>query len=75
MIRRFARPYATAIFEAAGSPDKANAVREELARFEAARVSAEDLRDLYANPGIETDVKLNVTRTIAGRLGLSELKG
>ena len=73
MIRRFARPYATAIIDVAGSPEKANAIREELARFEAARVSANDLRDLYANPAVENEVKLNVTRTIAGRLGLSEL--
>jgi F-type H+-transporting ATPase subunit delta len=73
MIRRFARPYASAIFDVAGSPEKANEVREELARFEAARVSANDLRDLYANPAVENEVKVNVTKTIADRLGLSAL--
>lgn len=73
MIRRFARPYATAIFDVAGSTEKANAIREELTRFEAARVSARDLRDLYANPAIENQVKVNVTKTIADKLALSEL--
>ena len=36
MIRRFARPYARAIIDAAGSPQKANEIRGELMRFEAA---------------------------------------
>ena len=73
MIRRFARPYARAIVDVAGSPQKANDVRHELERFEAARSGASDLHDLYANPGVETEVKIAVTRKIADRLRLSEL--
>ena len=73
MIRRFARPYARAILDVAGSPQKANEVRHELERFEEARRGASDLSDLYANPGIEAEVKIAVTRKIADRLRLSEL--
>ena len=36
MVRRFARPYAKTIIEVAGSAEKANVVRGELMRFEAA---------------------------------------
>ena len=73
MIRRFARPYARAIIDVAGSPQKANELRRELERFDAALSSAPDLHELYANPGIETDAKIAVTRKIADRLQLSEL--
>jgi F-type H+-transporting ATPase subunit delta len=73
MIRRFARPYARAIIEAAGSPQKANELRGELMRFEAALRSSEELRDLYANPGIDYDNKIAVTRRLAGRMKLTEL--
>lgn len=73
MIRRFARPYARAIFEVAGSPEKALAIRNELASFERARSSSKELSNLYSNPGVEADAKLKITRTIAQRLELSEL--
>lgn len=73
MIRRFARPYARAILDVAGTPQKANEIRHELERFEEARRGASDLQEFYANPGIETDVKIAVTRKIADRLRLSEL--
>lgn len=73
MVRRFARPYARAIMDVAGAPDKANALREELQRFEDARLGASDLQALYANPGIPAETQLNITQTIAGRLGLSAL--
>ncbi len=73
MIRRFARPYARAIFDVAGSPAAAQDVRTELQRFEAAQRGASDLHDLYANPGIDQAVKLKVTDAIAARLGLSAL--
>jgi len=39
VIRRFARPYARAIMDVVQSPEKANAIRYELARFEQARKS------------------------------------
>jgi len=73
VIRRFARPYARAIIDVAATPQKANEIRRELERFEEARSSAADLQELYANPGIETDTKIAVTRKIADRLRLSEL--
>ena len=73
MIRRFARPYARAIIDVVGSPIAAQGIREELARFEASRRGAADLQELYANPGIEHDVKMKVTRAIAEKLALSEL--
>ena len=46
MIRRFARPYAKAIFEVTGSPEKANALRAELEQFEQVRKNATDLQEL-----------------------------
>ncbi len=73
MIRRFARPYARAIVDVAGSPAKANEILRELESFEALRRKAADLQELYANPGIENDAKLKVTQQIAGRLGLQGL--
>lgn len=73
MIRRFARPYAKAIFEVSASPEKADALRDELATFERLRAQAEELQGMYANPGIEFDAKMKVTRALAQRLGLSDM--
>ena len=73
MIRRFARPYARAIMDVVGSPEKASALRTELTRFDEARKSSTELQELYANPGIEYSQKAKITQTIAQRLGLSEL--
>ncbi|HMC21545.1 MAG TPA: ATP synthase F1 subunit delta [Thermoanaerobaculia bacterium] len=73
MIRRFARPYARAIMDVLGSPEKANALRNELARFDTVRKASADLQEMYANPGIEHDSKMKVTRTISTRLGLSDM--
>jgi F-type H+-transporting ATPase subunit delta len=73
VIRRFARPYARAIIDVVGSAAGAQGIREELNRFEVAHREAKDLQDLYANPGIELEVKNKVTRAIAAKLGLSEL--
>ncbi len=73
MIRRFARPYARAIMDVVGSPEKANALRHELTRFNELRKSSNDLQELYANPGIEHEAKLKVTQTIAKRLDLSDM--
>jgi F-type H+-transporting ATPase subunit delta len=75
VIRRFARPYAKAIFDVVGSPEKANALRAELEKFEQARAAAPDLVQLYANPGIDYNSKTSITQTIAQRLALSDLAG
>jgi F-type H+-transporting ATPase subunit delta len=73
IVRKFARPYARAILDVTGSPEKANEVRKELTSFEAARSGANDLRDLYANPGLDVDTKISITNQVAKRLGLSEM--
>jgi F-type H+-transporting ATPase subunit delta len=73
MIRRFARPYGRAMMDVTGSPEKAGELRGELTGFEQARKAAADLQELYANPGVELDTKMAITRTMAQRLGLSEL--
>ena len=73
MIRRFARPYARAIMDVAGSPEKAATLRDELTQFEQVRKSSSDLQLMYANPGIEHGSKTKVTAAIAKRLGLSDL--
>ena len=75
MIRRFARPYAKAIFEVTGSAERAHALRAELQQFEEVRVQSEQLQELYANPGIDHSSKSKITHTIADRLGLSEFAG
>jgi F-type H+-transporting ATPase subunit delta len=73
MIRRFARPYARAIMDAAGSPQAANALRGELQRFAASHAASAELRELYSNPAVEESAKLGITRTIAKRLQISDL--
>lgn len=73
MIRRFARPYATAIMDVAGSPEAARRVYDELVRFDRARKSSKDLQEVFANPGIEPSAKLAIASTIGGKLGLSTL--
>jgi F-type H+-transporting ATPase subunit delta len=73
LIRRFAHPYARAIMDVAGSPEKGASIRDGLARFERARNAAPDLAEMYANPAIDFDTKLAVTRTIAKRLGLPDM--
>jgi F-type H+-transporting ATPase subunit delta len=75
MVRRFARPYARAIIDVAASPEQANNVRAELARFDQARLTASDLQDLYANPGLANEAKFKITHAIANKLGLSQLTG
>ena len=73
MIRRFARPYANAIMDAAGSPEKAGDLRSELGRFaEALRGSAE-LRELYSNPAIDEPTRLGITRKLAQKMQASDL--
>lgn len=73
MIRRFARPYARAIMDAAGTPAKANEVRGELMSLAAALRTSQELRDFYANPAVELERKLTVTQQLARKAKLSEL--
>ena len=73
MVRRFARPYARAIIDVAGSPEKANVVRGELMRFQAALKTSDELREVYANPGISAEVKKSITDRLAAKMKLSEL--
>ena len=73
MIRRFARPYARAIVDVAQSPEKAMDLRTELSRFEEIRAANHSLQELYANPGIDHETKLKVSRAIFDRLKLSEM--
>ena len=72
MIRRFARPYARAIMDAAGSPAKANELRGELLIFANALRGSSELRDLYANP-VDEETKLTITRQIARKMKASDL--
>ena len=73
MIRRFARPYARAIMDAAGSPQKANELRGELIRFAKALGSTAELRELYSNPAIEQSIKLEITAQLARKMKGSDL--
>jgi F-type H+-transporting ATPase subunit delta len=75
VIRRFARPYAKAIMEVAGSAEKANALRGELMKFEAALQTSSELREVYANPGIAAETKKAISDRIVSKLKLSELAG
>lgn len=59
--------------EVAGSPEKANAIRNEMVRFEQARKASAELQEMYANPAIENEAKIKVTRALTSRLGLSEM--
>ncbi|MFP5247167.1 MAG: ATP synthase F1 subunit delta [Thermoanaerobaculia bacterium] len=73
MIRRFARPYAHAIMDAAGSPAKANELRGELMRFADALRKSQELRDLYANPAVDEATKLAITQQLARKMKASDL--
>jgi F-type H+-transporting ATPase subunit delta len=72
MIRRFARPYARAMMDAAGSPAKANELRGELMRFADALRKSRELRDLYANP-VDEATKLKITEQLARKMKASDL--
>jgi F-type H+-transporting ATPase subunit delta len=73
VIRRFARPYARAIMDAAGSPAKANEVRGDLMSFAKAVTSTAELRELYANPAVEEATKINITQQLAKKMKVSDL--
>ena len=73
IVRRFARPYAKAIIEVAGSAQSASKVRGELMPFAATLRNSVELQEVYANPGIDLDAKLKITSTVARKLKVSEL--
>lgn len=73
MIRRFARPYAKAIFEAAKSAEEAQKVHRDLARFDEARRSSEELVALLDNPAVTAEARGEIVEKIATRLVLSEM--
>jgi len=73
VIRRFARPYARAIMDAAGSPAKANELRGELTLFANALRGSAELRELYANPAVEEATKLTITQQLAKKMKASDL--
>ena len=75
MIRRFARPYARAIMDAAGSPAKANELRGELMRFADALRKSPDLGGFYASPAIDEADKIAVTKRLASKMKASDLAG
>lgn len=72
MIRRFARPYARAVMDVAGSPQAANALRGELMGFESSLRKSSELRDLFANPAVDVATKQNVARSIASKLKVGD---
>lgn len=72
MIRRFARPYARAIMDAAGSPQAANALRGELMTFASAVRKSAELREFYANPAVDQERKLVATRQLAKKMKLTD---
>ena len=73
IVRRFARPYAKVILEVAGSPESANKLRGELLAFGAALQKSSELRELYANPGIDLANKLELTSRLASRMKVGDL--
>ena len=73
MIRRFARPYAKAIMDVVGTPAAAQAIHDELARFETARSGSNELETLFANPAVEGKVKKAVAAAVGAKLGFGDL--
>jgi F0F1-type ATP synthase delta subunit len=73
VIRRFARPYAKAMMELAGTAENSRRMHGELLAFERARASNTKLSSLYENPGVSSDQKLRVTQEIAARLDIDPL--
>lgn len=73
MMRRFARPYARALMDVAGSPKKASEVRGELMRVEAALATSQELREVFSNPAIALDQKIALMHTLGKKMKLSDL--
>lgn len=73
MIRRFARPYAKVILELAKSPEAAQTIHGDLARFDESRRSSKELIDLFDNPGVSYEAKAAIVRKLGDRLAVSEM--
>ena len=73
MIRRFARPYARAIMDVAGTPQAASALRGELLGFAGSLRNSSELRELFANPAVDLATKQNVAKSIGSKLKLGDL--
>lgn len=73
MIRRFARPYAKAMMELAGSAEAAERLHGELKALEGARAGSGEIQKLFENPGVDVESKLRVARELSRRLSISDL--
>ncbi len=73
MSRRFARPYAKALLDSAGTTPSAVAAREELARFVETRSRVPEIQKMASNPGVPRRVKEEVLREIGQRLEIGPL--
>ncbi|MEO8217953.1 MAG: ATP synthase F1 subunit delta [Acidobacteriota bacterium] len=72
MIRRFATPYAKALAEIVPSAEEAQVLIGQLQQFEKARSGAPDLQELFSNPGVDLETKLNIVGKLAERLAISD---
>jgi F-type H+-transporting ATPase subunit delta len=73
MSRRFARPYAKALFDSAGTTENAAKARDELARFVDATRRVPEIQKMASNPGVPRRVKEEILREIGARLGIGPL--
>ncbi len=73
MIYRYAKPYAQALMGAAGSLEKAQATRADLAAFAEAMNAVPRLARMAANPGVPPTKRRAVVDQIADMLGAGEL--
>ena len=73
MSRRFARPYAKALLDSAGTTESAVRARDELARFVDAARRVPEIKKMASNPAVPRRVKEEVLREIAARLAIGPL--
>ena len=73
MSRRFARPYAKALLDGAGTTENAVRARDELALFVDAARRVPEIKKMASNPAVPRRVKEEVLREIAARLGIGPL--
>jgi F-type H+-transporting ATPase subunit delta len=72
-MKRFARPYADVLLEAATAAGTAEAVAAELDRFAAEVSGHDDVRKLVENPAVPIEDKEKVVSQLAERTGASDL--
>jgi F-type H+-transporting ATPase subunit delta len=73
MSRRFTRPYAKALIDAAGTTERAVRARDELARFVEVAQRVPAIKKMAANPAVPRRVKEDTLREICGRLEIAPL--